>query len=152
MPALVTRKQMQEMDRIAIDELGIPSLVLMEVAGRAVADAAESHFRARADGLSVLVVAGTGNNGGDAIVAVRHLVERGVPATLVVLGDVARHVRYEGGSRSHGVRSRRSRSRATTISAASRHWRRAVASSSTGFSERGSRDPSKRCTPKRSKF
>ncbi len=83
MTQILTRAQMQEADRIAIEEVGIPSLVLMEVAGRAVADVAER----RARGRSVLALAGTGNNGGDAVVAARHLKERGLDVTLVVLGD-----------------------------------------------------------------
>ncbi len=85
MTTILTRAQMQEADRIAIEEVGIPSLVLMEVAGRAVADITEK----RALGRPVLSLAGTGNNGGDAVVAARHLKERGVDVTLVVLGDEA---------------------------------------------------------------
>jgi NAD(P)H-hydrate epimerase len=85
MTTILTRAQMQAADRIAIEEVGIPSLVLMEVAGRAVADVTE----ARALGRPVLSLAGTGNNGGDAVVAARHLKERGLDVTLVVLGDEA---------------------------------------------------------------
>jgi ADP-dependent NAD(P)H-hydrate dehydratase / NAD(P)H-hydrate epimerase len=85
MTTILTRAQMQAADRIAIEEVGIPSLVLMEVAGRAVADVAES----RADKRRVVALAGTGNNGGDAVVAARHLKERGADVTLVVLGDEA---------------------------------------------------------------
>lgn len=82
MTSVLTREEMQQADRIAIEEVGIPSLVLMEVAGRAVADAAEEC----ASGRPVLALAGTGNNGGDAVVAARHLRERDVDVTLVVLG------------------------------------------------------------------
>lgn len=85
MTTLLSREQMRELDRIAIEDVGIPSMVLMEVAGRAVADAVH-HLHAADPGL-VLVVAGRGNNGGDAVVAARHLAERGVPVELVVLGD-----------------------------------------------------------------
>jgi NAD(P)H-hydrate epimerase len=83
MAPILTRAQMQEADRIAIEEVGIPSLVLMEVAGRAVADAAAE----RANGRPILVLSGTGNNGGDGVVAARHLHERGHDVTVVVLGD-----------------------------------------------------------------
>jgi hydroxyethylthiazole kinase-like uncharacterized protein yjeF len=85
MSTLLSRAQMQAMDRIAIQEIGIPSAVLMEVAGRAVADAAEELFDELQEG-SILALAGTGNNGGDAAVAVRHLAERGLPVVLAVIG------------------------------------------------------------------
>lgn len=86
---------MSALDRIAIDELGIPSLVLMEVAGRAVADRAEHALAAvrGSTGEGVLAISGLGNNGGDAVVAARHLADRGVPVVLVVVGDVARESR-----------------------------------------------------------
>jgi NAD(P)H-hydrate epimerase len=71
-------------DRFTIDELGLGSLVLMEVAGRAVADAV-TRRRGPRDG-PVLVLAGTGNNGADALVAARHLRERGIPVQVLGLG------------------------------------------------------------------
>ena len=76
---------MVALDRLTIDEVGIPALVLMEVAGRAVADAAFAQFID--DELPVLALAGTGNNGADAVVAARHLHERGVPVEIAVLGS-----------------------------------------------------------------
>ena len=88
MQPVLSREQMQAMDRDTIETLGIPAAVLMEVAGRAVADGvsalAASASPAQA---SILCLAGTGNNGGDALVAARHLRERGYSATAIVLGD-----------------------------------------------------------------
>lgn len=82
MSAVLTKAEMQALDRRAIDELGIPGLVLMEVAGRAVADRAEALAKKRA----VLALAGLGNNGGDAVVAARHLHDRGVPVAIALAG------------------------------------------------------------------
>lgn len=71
-PDEVTREEMQEIDRRAIEEVGIPSMVLMENAGRAIAGAALELYRSRSlDGITIL--AGPGNNGGDGLVAGRHL-------------------------------------------------------------------------------
>lgn len=75
---------MQALDRHAIEELGIPEAALMEVAGRAVADGVCSLVSSDE---AVLCLAGTGNNGGDAVVAGRHLRERGHPVTVVLVGD-----------------------------------------------------------------
>ncbi|MBI4820688.1 MAG: NAD(P)H-hydrate dehydratase [Deltaproteobacteria bacterium] len=86
MTPLVGAEQMRELDRITIEELGIPSLVLMETAGRAVAEAV-----ARMDPRGpVLIVAGRGNNGGDGVVVARALVDRGVPVQVMVLGSLDR--------------------------------------------------------------
>jgi NAD(P)H-hydrate epimerase len=82
MSAVLTKAEMQALDRRAIEELGIPGMVLMEVAGRAVADRAG----ARARGRRVLAIAGLGNNGGDAVVAARHLFDRGVPVDIALAG------------------------------------------------------------------
>ena len=71
----VTPSQMREIDRRTIDDLGISSLVLMESAGLGLVDEIESrHKRER---LRVTVVCGPGNNGGDGMVAARHLADRG---------------------------------------------------------------------------
>jgi NAD(P)H-hydrate epimerase len=82
----VTRGQMREMDRIAIEEFGVPGVVLMENAGRAVAEETV-RLRGEAPG-PVCIVAGRGNNGGDAFVAARHLANRGVPLDLFFTGDL----------------------------------------------------------------
>ncbi|MDW8433643.1 MAG: NAD(P)H-hydrate dehydratase [Aquificaceae bacterium] len=63
-------KEMQEIDRRAIEGVGIPSVVLMEKAGLSVAEVISTHFPERK---RVLVVAGRGNNGGDGLVVARHL-------------------------------------------------------------------------------
>lgn len=70
---------------MAIDEVGIPGLVLMEVAGRGVFECAYA-LHQQAPGV-VLVLAGAGNNGGDAVVAARHLIEHDVQVALFVLSE-----------------------------------------------------------------
>src|SRR5262245_41407081 len=71
---LVTAAQMRELDRRATEEFGIPSLLLMENAGGAVAD----HALAMLDGPArVAAYCGRGNNGGDGFVAARHLANAG---------------------------------------------------------------------------
>ncbi len=61
---------MQELDRRTIEDIGIPSLVLMENAARGVANAVIRFFP---EAKKILVVAGKGNNGGDGIAAGRIL-------------------------------------------------------------------------------
>lgn len=81
---LLTTAEMGECDRLAIAG-GTPGIVLMENAGRAVADAV-----ARRDppGSRVVVVAGPGNNGGDGFVAARLLAGRGYRVELLPVGAV----------------------------------------------------------------
>lgn len=71
---LVGSAEMRAIDRAAIEGLGVPSLELMERAGRAVAQAAAA---LAAPGGGVVVVCGGGNNGGDGWVAARLLREAG---------------------------------------------------------------------------
>lgn len=76
-----------EWDRLAREVARIPSRVLMESAGRAVAAAVAKEFGPRLS-LGVLVACGTGNNGGDGFVAARALAAQGVNVTAVALpGD-----------------------------------------------------------------
>jgi len=72
----MTRGQVREYDRIAIEDVGVPGPVLMENAGRGAAAVAMEML---ADGDSVAVVAGPGNNGGDGFVIARHLLGAGFP-------------------------------------------------------------------------
>jgi NAD(P)H-hydrate epimerase len=74
----VTPRQMRRYDELAWKRYGIPSLLLMENAGRAAADAA-SRMLGRRRG-TVLCLCGKGNNGGDGFVAARHLLNRGLTA------------------------------------------------------------------------
>ena len=80
----LTREQIRELDRRAIHEFGIPGPILMENAGRAVADeVARLHSTSTAAG-EIAILCGKGNNGGDGCVAARHLFNRGItPAVFV---------------------------------------------------------------------
>ena len=82
---LLTPAEMGEADRLTIAG-GTPGIALMEKAGRAVADAASR----RPHGVSVVVLAGPGNNGGDGFVAARVLAERGYSVRVLLAGEVAR--------------------------------------------------------------
>jgi len=73
--------QMREVDRWAIEKKGIPSLDLMEAAGKALAEAAAG---VAGDG-PARVVCGKGNNGGDGLVAARYLAETGFEVEALML-------------------------------------------------------------------
>src|SRR5436189_6134218 len=84
---VLNTQQMREADRQTIDDVGIPSIVLMENAGRQAVAAMEAAF----DDLSaskVGVLCGRGNNGGDGFVVARTLAQRGIEAVVYLLGSV----------------------------------------------------------------
>jgi NAD(P)H-hydrate epimerase len=85
---VLNTQQMREADRQTIDEIGIPSVVLMENAGRQAVAAMEAAFDDLATS-RVGVLCGRGNNGGDGFVVARTLAQRGVEATVYLLGSVA---------------------------------------------------------------
>ena len=80
--------QMREADRRTIDEIGIPSLVLMENAGRQVVAAMEAMHSDLLE-RRVGVLCGRGNNGGDGFVVARTLMQRGGDVAVFLLGRVA---------------------------------------------------------------
>lgn len=82
---IATASQVRALDAYTIQTLGVPSLALMETAGRAVVDVARARLGA---GLNegVWVVCGRGNNGGDGYVIARTLRLLGVPVSVWGLG------------------------------------------------------------------
>jgi hydroxyethylthiazole kinase-like uncharacterized protein yjeF len=74
-------EEMRAIDRWAIEDQGVPSLQLMETAGRAVAEAAADV----AGGGKAVVICGKGNNGGDGLVAARALRETGFQVDALLL-------------------------------------------------------------------
>ena len=78
-----SRDEIREFDRHAIEDLGIPGAVLMENAGRQIADVARDMIKDVA-APTVLILAGRGNNGGDGFVVARHLAMDGVRADVVL--------------------------------------------------------------------
>jgi NAD(P)H-hydrate epimerase len=74
---ILTAEAMREVDRSAIEGLGIPSLVLMENAALGVVDAIGEAAGAIGAAESAAVFCGPGNNGGDGLAVARHLAVRG---------------------------------------------------------------------------
>jgi NAD(P)H-hydrate epimerase len=76
---VLSAAQMRAADQAACERFGIPSVLLMENAGRGLAELVLSRAASRRRaGDNVAVVCGAGANGGDGFVAARHLAQRGV--------------------------------------------------------------------------
>lgn len=85
----ITTDQMREVDRIATSETGPNLFQMMENAGRSLAEVAMWSLDSTSIHGPVVVLAGTGGNGGGGICAARHLANRGLDV-IVVLTDQAR--------------------------------------------------------------
>src|SRR5574341_203723 len=82
---IATAQQIAELDRRASEEFGVPTAILMENAGRHVAQVVSRLIDQR-DARRVVVLVGKGNNGGDGLVAARHLRKRPVDITAYLVG------------------------------------------------------------------
>ena len=93
----ITAAQMRAKDQFTINQIGIPSLVLMERASLAVRDAILTHYPAAN---KIVVVAGQGNNGGDGLAIARllHVAGRGV--AILTVGNSA-HASSEHQTQAH---------------------------------------------------
>ena len=81
---LATPEQMNSIDTHAINNLGIPGIVLMENAALKVVQVA-AEMLGGLDGRDIVLLAGKGNNGGDALAAARHLKNMGALCTVFLL-------------------------------------------------------------------
>ncbi|MFZ5907243.1 MAG: NAD(P)H-hydrate dehydratase [Nitrospirota bacterium] len=79
---VVTAAEMRELDREAIEGLGIPGIVLMERAGLAIVARIRERFGRR----RVVILAGRGNNGGDGMVVARTLQNEGWDVKVFLAG------------------------------------------------------------------
>jgi NAD(P)H-hydrate epimerase len=82
----LTRAQVREIDRRAIEEYHIPGVVLMENAARSVAAVAMQMSRAQK---SAVIVCGGGNNGGDGLAVARHLHNNAWPVEIILASEKA---------------------------------------------------------------
>lgn len=80
----VTASQMAEVDRIAVDELGLELPQMMEMAGHLLAEVAKKVLGGGVAGKRITVMAGLGNNAGGGLVAARHLVNNGAEVMVVL--------------------------------------------------------------------
>ncbi|MFH1622170.1 MAG: NAD(P)H-hydrate epimerase [Candidatus Omnitrophota bacterium] len=80
----VSSAKMREIDTLATKKFGMPSLILMENAGRSIAD--ESKKMLKSSSASIYIFCGYGNNGGDGFVAARHLSNRGHKVEIILIG------------------------------------------------------------------
>ena len=85
MQPILTAAEMREVDRITIEERGVPGLLLMENAGARVYELL-AHRYGPLGGHRIVILCGKGNNGGDGLVAARHVAVGGnADVTQVVL-------------------------------------------------------------------
>lgn len=83
---VATVEQMRQIERIAIEEMGIPGIVLIENAGIQVVRVMRERFQDLAE-KKVLIVCGKGNNGGAGFVAARHLFNSGIEVRVTLMAE-----------------------------------------------------------------
>ena len=87
---VLSRETVRALDRICIERLAIPGIVLMENAGAGCSHLIAGGLATGASTEPVVILAGPGNNGGDGFVIGRHLYNRGVTVTVWLVGASTR--------------------------------------------------------------
>lgn len=88
MEKTLTREEMRELDRKAIEEYKIPGIILMENAGRTVADEVLKMIK-NPQQIRTAILCGKGNNGGDGFVVARHLHNHGIPVDVFLVAKIS---------------------------------------------------------------
>ena len=83
---VVSSEQMRKIEQMAIEELGIPSILLMEHAALRLAEHCIKLIDVKKFA-KVLIAVGPGNNGGDGMALTRHLLLKGVDVKVIYIGD-----------------------------------------------------------------
>ncbi|MGE4159668.1 MAG: NAD(P)H-hydrate epimerase [Planctomycetota bacterium] len=102
---VVTREQMKQLETLTATQFHIPHLILMENAGRASAQAAQKFLRDLGKDprkSRIVIVCGSGNNGGDGAVAARHLHNMGIPVQVILTRDIHGVFREKGAKAEKG--------------------------------------------------
>ncbi len=81
---MISCREMKEMDRYAIQEIGIPGIILMENAALKVVKNIDPNTE------KIVIVCGVGNNGGDGLAVARHLHLCGKDVVVYLIGDPER--------------------------------------------------------------
>jgi ADP-dependent NAD(P)H-hydrate dehydratase / NAD(P)H-hydrate epimerase len=87
-PRALTAAQVRELDRITIEDIGVPGPVLMERAALGISELILRRYRGR----HTLIACGRGNNGGDGLAAARQLHLAGHPVACIVAADSAQQL------------------------------------------------------------
>ena len=82
----MTREQVRAVDSWAINDIGVPGVVLMENAGRSCAELIKEKL-ADLEKPKICIFSGAGNNGGDGYVVARHLLNSGFEVVVVICAD-----------------------------------------------------------------
>ena len=92
MKPILSREQIRELDRLAIEESKVPSLVLMENAGRGAAELIRTELLQdqSVQTKDLVIVCGAGNNGGDGFVVARRLRNAGFSVLVFLAGSASK--------------------------------------------------------------
>ncbi|MGD1836531.1 MAG: NAD(P)H-hydrate epimerase [Nitrososphaeraceae archaeon] len=84
----ISSEQMYEIENIGHNKFGMKKLVMMENAGHSLADLIIKKFKKKLIKKKIIAVCGTGNNGGDAMVAMRHISGKyNMPISIILVGS-----------------------------------------------------------------
>jgi len=85
---IISSEQMYKIENIGHNKFGMKKMLMMENAGFGVAEFILKKFKnKKLENFEILAVCGTGNNGGDAMVAARHLASLNLNIRVILLGD-----------------------------------------------------------------